>query len=97
MSATLASNNVCVLCGEQRDLVEALGDDQDPAVIDALADWHAAQHPGSGPFTPADPGDGWAGRATQADTVDLKVFEVGKHEVKCAQCHLIHPAGKECW
>jgi hypothetical protein len=83
----------CPRCGDQVDLLEQLGTEIDPNTIDVLWRWHDDLHPGSGPYTPNDPGESWAGATTQADTLTITDFTVGKREVICGDCHLIHRPG----
>lgn len=36
---------------------------------------------------------GWAGKTTQADTLDARMFEVADDEVRCTTCWLVHRPG----
>lgn len=83
----------CGACDEQMSLVAMFGEENDPASLEAIARWHDDIHAGAGPFDPRDPGEGWAGRTTQADTLALADLTVHADEVVCDTCFLVHRPG----
>lgn len=83
----------CAACEGQRDLLALFGEENDPASVEAIAHWHDEYHAGAGPFEPSDPGEGWAGRTTQADTLVLADLQVRPDEVTCGECFLVHRPG----
>ncbi|QHB37825.1 hypothetical protein I5G63_gp085 [Mycobacterium phage Imvubu] len=83
----------CGVCEGQADLLALFGEEGDPASLEAIAHWHDDQHAGNGPFDPREPGEGWAGKTTQADTITAAELEVHPGEVVCLDCFLVHRPG----
>lgn len=93
------TSNSCAICAEQRDHLIAVGEEYDVANLQLIEDWHHEGHnPQHGPFLPIDPSvnEGWAGKTTQADLIDLGEFNVRPREINCGTCHLIHPSALAC-
>ena len=82
----------CGVCGEQNSLLALFGEEGDLANQDAITNWHDEGHPGAGPFTPEEPGE-WAGKTTQALTIQASDLEVRDDEQLCTVCWRVHRPG----